>query len=63
MRTPRAKDDPQTRAFLDEIVAVYRRHGLSLGHEDWYDDDLIVEPYEERNVEWLMEARRQERRH
>lgn len=40
-------------AFLDEVIAVCNRHGLSIGHEDSYGS-FIVEADED--VEWLRSA-------
>jgi hypothetical protein len=50
-----AKDDPRTRAFLDDLIAVYRKHGMSLGHED-HQGAFLVEDLAERNVDWLVDA-------
>jgi hypothetical protein len=41
--------------FLEDIVAVYKKHGLSISHED-SGGAFIVEEYKEYNIEWLYEA-------
>lgn len=45
----------QADAFLDDIVAVYRKHRLALGHEDRHGN-FTVEPLTEESIEWLMSA-------
>lgn len=47
-------------SFLDEILAVCRRHNLSIAHEDDNGAFLVV-PYNAEAVNWLREARREER--
>lgn len=42
-------------AFLDDIDGVFRKHDLSLGHEDSHGG-FIVEPFCEYNVEWVRAA-------
>jgi hypothetical protein len=42
----------QVDEFLEDIVKVYKKHGLSLAHEDGHGS-FIVEPYSEKNIEWL----------
>jgi len=42
-------------SFLNDIVEVYQKHGLALGHED-SQGAFIVEKYEEEFVKWLFEA-------
>ena len=42
-------------AFLCEIAEVCKKHGLSIGHEDRHGL-FEVEPYDEGNVEWLLQA-------
>lgn len=42
-------------AFLHEILSVYKKYGLSLGHEDDHGA-FEVWPYDEDNVFWLMHA-------
>lgn len=42
-------------AFLADIVNVYKRHGLALGHEDGHGA-FQVEAFAESNVVWLNQA-------
>ena len=42
-------------AFVEEILKVYEKYNLSLGHED-HHGAFIIEPYDEVNVEWLRAA-------
>lgn len=46
---------PKVDAFLDDIVAVCRKHNMSLGHEDSHGA-FLVEDYSEENVRWLNAA-------
>ena len=43
------------RAFLDDIIEVYRKHNLSLSHEDCHGA-FQIEPYDQLNIDWLCEA-------
>ncbi len=43
--------------FLNDIVDVYKKHGLSLSHED-YHGAFRVTTYDEENVEWLKAAQK-----
>lgn len=45
----------QAKAFLLDLIEVYKRHGLSLAHEDSHGA-FLVERYSEINAEWLLEA-------
>jgi hypothetical protein len=46
---------PDVDAFLAEIVAVCRKHKLSLLHQD-PQGAFVVDQYDERWTEWLMDA-------
>jgi len=41
--------------FLEEIIEVSRRHGLSLSHED-RQGKFVVQKYSQDNAEWLIGA-------
>ena len=47
--------DPKAQAFLEDLIAVYRKHGMSLGHED-SQGGFLVEVFDDENVEWLLDA-------
>jgi hypothetical protein len=46
---------PATEAFIADIVSVYRKHGLSIGHEDNHGA-FEIDDYHEVNVDWLQNA-------
>ena len=46
---------PNHDAFLDEIEAVCKKHGLSISHQD-FQGAFIIEPFDPRNMEWLRQA-------
>jgi hypothetical protein len=39
--------------FLQEIAAVCKKHGFSIGHEDTHGA-FIIEAYDKANIDWLM---------
>ena len=41
--------------FINDIIEVSKKHGLSLAHEDRHGA-FEVEPYDEENIEWLKEC-------
>lgn len=51
----RAADIPTAKAFLEDVVMVCKRHGLTLGHEDFHGA-FIVEHYQEGNIKQLRAA-------
>ncbi len=48
-------ENPDIDSFLAEIIEVYRRHNLSISHEDG-EGAFIVTRYNEGNVDWLLNA-------
>lgn len=46
---------PAIDAFLDDIEAVYRRHGLSISHED-FQGAFEIELFNLHDLEWLRNA-------
>jgi hypothetical protein len=48
-------ENEKATAFLKDIVAVYKKHGLSLVHED-HNGSFEIEDYKEDNVFWVMSA-------
>ena len=41
--------------FLKEIIDVYKKYNISIGHEDC-QGAFILEPYDEYDVNWLKEC-------
>ena len=41
--------------FLEEVVSVCRKHGISIGHED-NQGGFEIWPFNESDAEWLMGA-------
>lgn len=47
--------EQRKQAFLTDLIAVYRKHGLSLSHEDGHGA-FEIEAYDESNVDWVGRA-------
>ncbi len=47
-----AINNKRAKAFIEEIIEVSKRHGLSIAHED-IGGDFFVYTYDERKTEWL----------
>lgn len=47
--------EERAKAFLEAVAALSMAYNVSLAHED-SQGAFIVEPYDEGNVEWLMNA-------
>jgi hypothetical protein len=45
--------------FLDDLIALYRKHQLCLGHEDAHGS-FLIEPLAEWNIKWVSDAPIQE---
>ena len=41
--------------FYNDLIAVFKKHNLSISHED-YHGSFLVENYNEQNIEWLKNA-------
>lgn len=41
--------------FIEDLLKVYKKHGLSLSHEDTHGS-FIVEQLNDTNIQWLKEA-------
>jgi len=41
--------------FLDEILAVFKKHNMSLAHED-AEGSFMVENYNSENIDWISTA-------
>lgn len=46
---------PKSKAFLQDIVSVYKKHGLALSHEDGHGA-FIVADLDDSLIEWVMYA-------
>ena len=53
-----AVEDPGVEAFLDDIVAVCEKHGMSLGHEDGHGNFIVCRDQKiyASNLQWLESA-------
>lgn len=49
-------EDPRIDAFLADLVAVCRKHDLSLSHEDGHGSFLVRPSFDEFYAKWLSEA-------
>ena len=49
------KDIQEVTAYLEDLIAVGRKHGMSLSHEDTQGAFVVMEASEE-NERWLVEA-------
>lgn len=49
------EDDKKIQDFIEDIIKVYKKHNLSLAHEDLYGG-FVVQDYKEKNVEWIRQA-------
>lgn len=47
---------PQADAFIAEIIAVSRKHGMALSHEDGHGAFLVVPHIDEQCYRWLADA-------
>jgi len=41
--------------FIDELIKLCKKHGLSLAHED-SQGSFIIEEYSDENIQWVKEA-------
>jgi len=46
---------PRVDRFLEKVVALSRKHRLSIAHEDT-GGAFIVTEFDESNIEWLLDA-------
>lgn len=49
-------EDPAVDAFLEEIIAVCKKHGMCIGHEDGHGSFLVHREIIEHNLGWLRAA-------
>ena len=43
------------RCFYRDLIALYKKYGISISHEDSHGS-FIIENYNEHNVDWIMDA-------
>lgn len=48
-------ENPKIDAFIAEVIAVSKKHGLSIGHEDSHGA-FVVEVFSDSNADWLLHA-------
>jgi len=48
-------DDIKMKNFIDDIIEIYKKHNMSLSHEDAHGC-FEVEELTEYNIKWLKEA-------
>lgn len=46
---------PKVDMFLNDIVMVCKKHGMSIAHEDAHGAFIITD-YDESNIDWLQGA-------
>jgi hypothetical protein len=46
---------PEIDAFINDIIEVYKKHNMSISHED-YDGSFLIENIDNKNIYWLTEA-------
>ena len=47
--------DPKVKLFIEELIEVYEKHQMSLGHEDG-QGAFIINDYRDSNIGWLRSA-------
>mgnify|MGYP003590568770 CR=1 FL=1 len=47
--------EEKRKEFLDELLQVCKKHGLSLGHEDT-QGSFLIHPYNKHDADWLTDA-------
>lgn len=43
------------KCFYRELIALYKKYGISISHED-SQGGFIIENYNEHNVDWILDA-------
>ena len=54
---PHTKTEAEVQEFLDGLEELYRRHDMSLSHEDGHGS-FIIENYSDFNLKWVRRADR-----
>jgi hypothetical protein len=52
----REVEDPAVDAFLTEVVAVCKKHGMSIGHQDSHGAFQVYKRAHRKVLRWLMDA-------
>lgn len=48
-------ENPAVDSFIEEVLAVCEKHGMSISHEDGHGG-FEIEPYSEGAAEWFRDA-------
>lgn len=48
-------EEPDVDAFLADVIAVCKKHGMSISHED-HHGGFVIERFDESTAEWLLQA-------
>jgi hypothetical protein len=51
-----ANDNEKCQAFKEEVLALCKKYGLSIGHEDTQGGFILINSYDEHFMEWFMDA-------
>ncbi len=49
------KTPPKIKAFIEDVIAVCKKHNMSIGHEDGHGG-FEIQQYDEFYTEWLQNA-------
>jgi len=49
-------EDPQVDKFIEEVIALYDKYGLSISHEDRYGGFIITHNTDSSYKDWLNAA-------
>jgi len=55
-------EDSEVDAFIEDVVSVMRKHGLTISHEDHHGAFIIVD-MSERNINWFEDASTEREKH
>ncbi len=50
-----AVESAEVDAFIEEVIAVSKKHGFSIGHEDGHGA-FVISRYSEDDSDWLRDA-------
>jgi hypothetical protein len=49
-------EEPQVDKFIEEVIALYDKYGLSISHEDSYGGFIIIHSTDLSYKEWINSA-------